>query len=105
MRVITAGIVGILAWTLSITFIARKPATYQETQQTCTVNPMMDLTQQHTGIGVLSHIYNDGRTLQVTVTSKWEGLDTQAKIFLYNSFICLAQKQDLPMELVFSENE
>ena len=105
MRFIMAGIVGVVAWTLSITFIARKPATYQETQQTCTVDPLMDMTQQHTDIGVLSHIYNDGRTLKVTVTSKWEGLDTQAKISLYNSFICLAQKQDLPMQLVFSKNE
>ena len=105
MRFVTAGIVGILAWTLSITFIARKPATYQEAQQTCPIDPMMDVTQQHPGIGVLSQIYNDGRTLRVTVTPKWKGLDTQAKILLYSSFICLAQKQDLPMQLMVSENE
>ena len=105
MRVLMAGIVGILAWNLSITFIPRNPIPDQDTQENCAVDPMMEMTQQPSGIGVVSQIYNDGRALHVLVTSKWAGLDTQSKIFLYNSFICLAQKQNLPMQLMFSEKD
>ena len=105
MRFMMAGLVGLLAWNLSITFIARKPAPAQNTQPICTVDPMMVMTQQQPGAGALSQIYNDGRTLQVKVNSKWEGLNSGTKIVLYNSFICLAQIQNLPMQLMFSENE
>ena len=105
MRFMMAGLVGLLAWNLSITLIPRKPAPAPNTQPTCTADPLMVMTQQQPGAGALSQIYNDGGTLRVKVNSKWERLDRGTKIVLYNSFICLAQKQNLPMQLMFSENE
>ena len=105
MRIIMGGIVGLLAWSLSIVFIPVKQVTSQNTANPCTNGQANNVLQEQVGIGVLSLLYQDGQTLWANVTPRWEGLDPQAKDLLYDSLVCLAQVQGLSLNFKFIQTE
>ena len=98
-RIIMAGIVGIVAWSLSIVFIPVKQVTSQNTENHCANGQAKHVLLEQVERGVLSNLYQDGETLWAHVTPRWEDLNPQAKDLLYDSLVCLAQVQGLSLNL------
>lgn len=104
MRVLLAGMAGFFTWSLSIVFIPVGPVTSQDTQPVCGLDDVTNhVIQDHMEQGVVFQIYNDGQTLWANLTPRWTSLDDRAKTLLYNSLVCLARKQGLPLHVLLTE--
>ena len=105
MKVLLAGITGLLTWSLSIVFIPVGQVTSHNTPPSCGLHDKANhVVQRQIKEGILFQIYNDGQAMWVHLTPQWGNLDNTEKTLLYHSLVCLAQEQALPLYVLPSED-
>ena len=100
IKTLVTGVVGILAWTLSIHIV---PVTL-EAQSTGA--PQCDPTQTTQYVfdsmvdGIVTHMYNDGVRLTIGISDDWNALSHDSRRHLYHMLQCLAKQKNITFHIL-----
>ncbi|WP_447971807.1 hypothetical protein [Nitrospira sp. M1] len=97
---LVVGIVGLLAWTLSIHIVPVHLDAQQQTKTQCQPKTTNQQIFQSMTDGIVTQMWNDGIVLSITVSQGWDSLSKHSQEHLYRALGCLAHEKHVAFQII-----
>lgn len=100
LKPLFAGVVGILAWTLSIHIVPitleAQPINIPQCDSTHTTQYIFDSMVN----GIVTQMYNDGVLLTISISDDWNAMSHDSRRHLYHMLQCLAKQKNVALHVL-----
>ena len=101
---LVAGIVGFLAWTLSIHIIPVQLDAQPMHDLQCQKDETSSYIFQRMVDGIITQMHNDGRVLRIEISPAWKSLSHNSQRELYDSLGCFAHYENVAFQIQPSQD-